>query len=93
MDDSRIIIKYCYRYSIVSSYSLFIITHSLVAIFNKTEKAKPKDSMRKAYIDGKWVPIKPTMVITGGKTKGQIMGMVNGKYIPYKKIGPITIPK
>ena len=64
-----------------------------MANFNKTEKAKPEDSMRKAYIDGKWVSIKPTRVIKGGKARGQIMGIVNGKYIPYKKIGPINTPK
>ena len=49
--------------------------------------------MRKAYIDGKWVSVKPTRVIKGGKTRGQIMGVVNGKYIPYKKVGPVKIPK
>ena len=64
-----------------------------MAIFNKTEKAKPEDSMRKAYIDGRWIPIKPVKVIKGGKTRGQIVGVVNGEHIPYKKVGPVKIPK
>ena len=49
--------------------------------------------MRKAYIDGRWIPIKPVKVIKGGKTRGQIMGVVNGEHIPYKKVGPVKIPK
>lgn len=49
--------------------------------------------MRKAYIDGKWIPIKPVKVIKGGKTRGQMMGVVNEEYIPYKKVGPVKIPK
>ena len=61
--------------------------------YNTQEKATPEDSMRKAYMDGKWVSVKPTRVIKGGKTRGQIMGVVNGKYIPYKKVGPVKIPK
>ena len=61
--------------------------------YNTREKATPEDAMRKAYIAGKWIPIKPGKVIKGGKTRGQLMGVVNEEYIPYKKVGPVKIPK
>ena len=63
-----------------------------MAKYTKREKATPEASMRKAYIDGEWIPIKPVKVIKGGKTRGQMVGVVNGEYIPYKKVGPVKIP-
>jgi len=52
------------------------------------EKAKPEDSMRKIYRDGKWIPVKPTLYV--GKTS-KICGFVNGLYIPYQHVGPVKI--
>ena len=41
---------------------------------------------------GNGISIKPVKVIKGGKTRGQMVGVVNGEYIPYKKVGPVKIP-
>ena len=75
--------------------SLFIDTdcYTPMGKLNRRDKATPEDSMRKAYIDGEWIPIKPTKLVRDGKTKGVMMGVVKGKYVPYKKVGPVSIPE
>ena len=75
--------------------SLFIDTdcYTPMGKLNRRDKATPEDSMRKAYIDGKWIPIKPTKLVRDGRTKGLMMGVVKGEYVPYKKVGPVKIPE
>ena len=49
------------------------------------DKEKPEDSMRKIYKNGEWIPIKPVLY------KGIMCGNIDGKYIPYSKIGPVKV--
>ena len=41
--------------------------------------------MRKIYRNGEWIPIKPVLY------KGIMCGNIDGKYIPYSKIGPVKV--